>query len=255
MTFPILENKIHIAVVNYLNSRPFLAGLERYPERYAVITDSPAGLADRLVAGEVDIALLPVAMIPHLPEAHIVSRYGIASDGPVKTVCIFSHQPIEQLDTIFLDYQSRSSVLLVQILCREYWHVNLRFAAAYPGYEGEISGNKGGLVIGDRTIHLLEQFPYVYDLAEAWKVYTGLPFVFAAWVSARPVDEQVMADLDAAFEQGLATRADIASQFATYDHALFSTKDYLFRHIQYELTEPVLQGMRLFLGKYGEMNE
>jgi chorismate dehydratase len=247
-----LDNKIHIAVVNYLNSRPFLAGLEQYPERYNILTDSPAGLADRLLAGEVDIALLPVAMIPHLPEAHIVSRYGIAADGPVKTVCIFSHQPIEQLDTIYLDYQSRSSVQLVQILCREYWHVNPRFAAAYPGYEGEISDIKGGVVIGDRAIHLLEQFPYVYDLAEAWKSHTGLPFVFAAWVSARPVDEQMMADLDAAFEQGLATREDIAAQFAAYDHALFSTKDYLFRHVQYELTEPALQGMALFLGKYAD---
>lgn len=239
-------------MVSYLNSRPFLAGLEGSSHAYHIIADSPAGLAGRLQAGEVDVALLPVAVIPHLPQAYIVSRYGIAADGPVKTVAVFSEVPIEELTTIYLDYQSRSSVQLLQILCREYWQVKPHFAEAYPGYEGEIGGTRGGLVIGDRAIHLLDQFPYVYDLSEAWKQHTGLPFVFAAWVSVRPVETSVVIALDEAFYQGLQQRENIAEAFRSYNNARFTTRDYLLENIRYELDDRTLEGMQLFLQKYAE---
>lgn len=53
----------------------------------------PSILAKQLQQGEIDMALLPVAAISTVPGARIVSDYGIAADGDVASVAIFSHVP------------------------------------------------------------------------------------------------------------------------------------------------------------------
>ena len=60
------------------------------------------------------------------------------------------------------------------------------------------------MVIGDRCIGLFDKHPYIYDLGQAWMDYCGLPFVFAAWVSNRPVDPEFIRCLNEALALGLA---------------------------------------------------
>jgi len=247
-----LADKLRIGVVSYLNSQPFTHGLELLEESVQVISDSPSGLADKLMASRLDLALVPVAMIPHLPNARIVSRYGIAADGPVKTVCLLSELPLEELDTIYLDYQSRTSVALVQLLFRDLWKQTVKFVAAYPGYESEIKGHTGGVVIGDRVIPLLEKFQHVYDLAAAWKQLTGLPFVFAAWVVVKELPATTLSELDRVFTAGLSQRAAIARNYAYLDNSKFSTAEYLENTIHYLLDDSKLKGLQKFLALYVE---
>ena len=72
----------------------------------------------------VDIALVPIAIIPQLSYSKIISSYGIASNGAVDTVCLFSQRPLNEIETIILDYHSRTSNELVKLLCSHYWKIN-----------------------------------------------------------------------------------------------------------------------------------
>ena len=71
-----------------------------------LVADYPANVAGALQRGDIDMALLPVAAIPTIPNAQVITDYGIASDGNVVSVCIFSMVPMEQIETCLL-YTSR----------------------------------------------------------------------------------------------------------------------------------------------------
>lgn len=115
--------KIRITAVSYLNTKPLLYGLLNSPlaDQVELSLDIPSECARKLKAGEVDLALTPVAIIPELPTWHLVSDYCIGAVGSVKTVNLYSELPVEALKTVYLDHHSRTSVALVQLLFKEYW--------------------------------------------------------------------------------------------------------------------------------------
>ena len=88
-----MKSKIKVAAVSYLNTKPLLYGIERSDimNDIEIIVDYPSLLAGRLQEGSIDLALLPVAAMPGIPGAHIISDYGIASDGNVVTDSASEH--------------------------------------------------------------------------------------------------------------------------------------------------------------------
>jgi chorismate dehydratase len=149
--------KIRISAVSYLNSLPFVYGLTHSSliNECDISLDIPSVCAEKLINGTVDIGLIPVAAIPQVPNATIISDYCIGANGEVKTVCLFSEVPLNEIKTILLDYQSRTSVLLVKILAKEFWKINPEFINAEAGFEQKIKGTTAGVVIGDRTFELI----------------------------------------------------------------------------------------------------
>jgi chorismate dehydratase len=242
---------IKVSAVSYLNTKPFLYGLENtsIKEKISISKDSPALCAEKLMSNEVDIGLIPVAIMPQLVNPQIVVPYCIGADGKVATVCLFSEVPVEEIQSVYLDYQSRTSVELVKILCKEYWHIDVRFAKAFPGYESEIKGTAAGVVIGDRAIHLLSRYKYVYDLAETWKELTGLPFVFAAWVSCREIDDDFLEEFSRSLQFGLDNREKVIEKYSYLDTENFTARNYLLHNIQYQLTNDKKEALELFLKK------
>ena len=91
--------KLHLAAVKYLNTLPMLHGLQNSTENslFELHLEHPAECARKLIEGEVEIALCPVGALVDLPSYHIVSKYGIACQGPVRTVSIYSHAPLQDL--------------------------------------------------------------------------------------------------------------------------------------------------------------
>ncbi len=112
--------KYKVSAVSYLNTIPFIYGLKQSKliEIIDLYLDYPAICADKLISREVDIALIPVVAIPQLENAYIISDYCIWSDGEVDTVCLYSDVPIQEIESIALDYQSRTSVALLKILLK-----------------------------------------------------------------------------------------------------------------------------------------
>ncbi len=74
-----------------------------------------------LLHDEIDIGLVPVSIIPQMKEYHINTRFCIGCDGPVASVCLFSEVPVQDIRTVILDYQSRTSVALAEILFEKHW--------------------------------------------------------------------------------------------------------------------------------------
>lgn len=240
---------IKISAVSYLNTKPFLYGLERssVAKQIELKLDIPSTCAQKLIDGEVDLGLIPVAVIPKVPNAHIITDYCIGTEGEVKTVCLYSQVPIHKVKRLYLDYQSRTSVALTKYLIKNYWKINPQFIAAEKGYESQIKGTTAALIIGDRTIGLEDQYPFVYDLGTAWKAMTGLPFVFAAWVSNRKLPKSFIQNFNQALQLGIANRDKVAAVFQTVVEGDFSIYDYYYRYINYELDAPKKKALQLFL--------
>lgn len=225
---------------------PLLYGIEHAAVRSQIdlYTDYPSAVADRLLQGTIDIGLVPVAIIPQLPYAEIISDYCIGADGPVASVCLFSQVPMEQITTVLLDYQSRTSVALAQVLLKKYWKQDVLFKAAAPGFENDIVGTTAAVVIGDRALQLQNHMPHIYDLAEAWKSFSGLPFVFAAWVASRPLPLSFIHAFNEANRQGL---EQIETVVALHPYEAYDLQHYFTKNISYELTAEKKAGLQLFL--------
>jgi chorismate dehydratase len=239
---------VRVAAVSYLNTKPLLWGLEQAHNKLPMELqlDYPAALASMLGAGEIDLALLPVAAISSIPGARIVSRYGIAADGEVASVAVFSQVPLEQIERVYLDYQSRTSVRLTRLLFEQYWNKEVEFLDAPEDYISKIQDSTAGVIIGDRALQALPAFEYVYDLATAWQTWTGLPFVFAAWVATKELPGDFMKEFDLAQSVGL---SQIDAVVKANPFAAYSLHKYYTENIQYEMTEERRKGLEEFLRK------
>ena len=222
-------------------------GMKKSPfiHQIDLIEDTPARVAAMLRNNEIDVGLIPVAVIPLLPQYFIVGNYCIAAEGEVASVCLFSEVPMNEIETIYLDYQSRSSVALLKWLVKEYWGINPKIIQAEDeSFRKEIKGTTAGLVIGDRALEQRKISTYIYDLASEWRAITGLPFVFAAWVSTKKLPDDFIKAFDHANSIGFDHLDEIIDQL---DKDIFDLKKYFTLHIQYKLDERRLKGMNLFI--------
>ena len=242
---------LKISVVSYLNTIPFIYGLEQsgLAKKLDISLDIPSACADKLLTNKVDIGLVPIVVLKQIQNAYIISDFCIGADGAVDTVCLFSDVPINEIESIFLDYQSKTSVELLKILLKEYWKVSPKLIEAKANYEQHIKGKKAGLIIGDRGFQYQNKFKYVYDLSAIWKLHTGLPFVFACWVANKEIEEKFISQFNKALKFGVNNiEKAIKSAAATYSHCI-NPADYLNNKISYILDADKREGMALFLGK------
>lgn len=242
-----LDSKIRIAAVSYLNTLPLLYGIEQSPvmNKIELKVDYPSKIAQWLIDGDADIALVPVATIPHLKESYIVSDYGIAADGEVASVCLFSEVPVNEIKMVILDYQSRTSNELARVLLRDYWKISPDIIYSQKEYRQEIKGTTAAVVIGDRAFEQKKNSAYCYDLAEAWKQMTGLPFIFAAWVSNKKLSENFVKEFNAANEYGVTHIDDVINTIENKQG--IDLKKYYTQHIRYYLDNDKKKALKKFL--------
>lgn len=239
-------SKIRVGAVSYLNTKPLLFGIEHSSliNEIELTSDYPARIAEQLLNDEIDMGLVPVAIIPKMKEPYIVSDYCIGAEGEVASVSLFSEVPLNDVQKVLLDYQSRTSVNLAKILLRDYWKVSPELVNADENYISQISGTTAGVVIGDRALQLRNRSAYNYDLASAWRKMTDLPFVFAAWVANKPIGSEFINSFNQANAYGL-TMIDEVVKANPYEH--YDLHTYYTKNISYELTADKKQGLNLFL--------
>ena len=180
--------RLRIGCIEYLNSQPLVVALPKILPRAEMVGGVPSALADRLAAGDLDAALIPV--VEHLQHAHhdFVPGIAIGCDGPVWSVKLFCRCPIEWVRSVALDPASRTSAALTRILFSRHHGVSPEFVTWSPGSDPEQLDTDAVLIIGDRAITSDEtRFPVVLDLGQLWKQWTGLPFVFAVWSCRSPI--------------------------------------------------------------------
>jgi chorismate dehydratase len=243
-----LSKKIRVGAVSYLNTKPLLYGLQQHAvyESIELIEDYPANLAKALQVNTIDIGLVPVAVIPGLADPNIISDYCIGATGPVASVCIFSQVPMESITSVYLDYQSKTSVNLARILLNKYWKQEVLFLEAPANFMDLIDGTTAAVIIGDRALEKYNSYPYRYDLAEAWINYTGKPFVFATWVSNKPIDDVFIKDFNEANELGLDNIDTVVDQLSQKNIS-YDLHTYFTKNISYILDAAKKEGMAQFL--------
>lgn len=247
-----MARAMRVGAVSYLNSKPLYHRLREFAPGISLTMEVPGRLADRLASGELDVALIP--SIEYLRGAslgyEIIPGFAVAARGPVRSVKLFSRVPFERIGRLALDEGSRTSQALVRIWLDARHGVRPERIEPLPlGTPVLESTADAALVIGDRAMKVpAAAFAHVVDLAEAWVELTGLPFVFALWVSRGGLD---LGDLPRALArsraEGIARADDLARQHGPRLGLDFQTcYDYLTRTLSYDLGEPELEGLRRF---------
>lgn len=240
---------MRIGAVSYLNTKPLIHGLaERLPEARLSL-DLPSRLADALGTGELDVGLIPVFEAFRQDGAHIVSDACIACRGPVWSVKLLSRTRLSQVRSVALDEGSRTSAALTRIWLGHQIGIEPEYRS-WPIQQrlDEIEAD-AVLIIGDRAMR--DSFPGfsgVWDLGQVWWDWTGLPFVFACWVSrGARVDTRVMAALEQARDAGMADVELIADREASrYGLSRERCLAYLRDDLHFRLQDAELEGLRRF---------
>ena len=236
--------------VAYLNARPLWEAFTKAPmsEKVDLTLAPPSELARALAEDEGDVGLLPAAAAATIGDLRLLRGMAIGARGPVRSVAIFSERPVDELDTIALDLSSRTSVVLARLILARRKRTPCLFGAPPAQAIGLIKEATGALVIGDAALEIEKRFPHRLDLAEEWREWTGLPFVFAAWFAragrVSSADELLFRE---AKTIGVARAAEIAKDYAKKSKlSEASLESYLTESIRYDLGDEELQGLERF---------
>lgn len=241
-----------IGTVSYLNSVPLVAPLETQGHR--IVRAVPSVLAPMLARGECDAALIPVVEWFRGVGANLISDACIASSHDVRSVLVFHRGPVEQMKRIALDQSSRTSVALTQVVLKDLYGVSPETTVLSPDLATMLEHNDGALLIGDAALIARRQCAAlraeILDLGAAWTRLTGLPFVYAAWISRRGLgaddEAELAAALGAARDAGLGQIEELARTHATEEIDAATIQAYYTSAIEYRLTAAHRSGLDEF---------
>lgn len=251
-------NRPRVASVSYLNAKPLIEGLEAEVELFL---DVPSRLLGGLMAGDFDVALLPVADVPGVVAAggRVLPVGGIGCDGPTLTVRLFAGGPLAETKRLWCDTDSHTSVQLARVVLREVYRVSPETVQLPGGRWREAAVREGDavLLIGDKVITdtpgSAHRFGVETDLGDEWKRLTGLPFVFAVWTARPGYDGGAVSQvLRRARERGMAGVEGIVARYAGVHHwPAEVARRYMTEYLRYEVGERELGAMSLFWRKAG----
>lgn len=176
--------------IQFLNCLPLYWGLMRSGALLDVDLrkDDPDRLSAALIAGDLDIG--PISLVEYLRHAGellLLPDLAVGSDGPVLSVNLVSTRPLDRLDgsPVALGSTSRTGALLARMLLAERYGVRPEYFTCPPDLTEMLLEADAAVLIGDVALRALHEAPrrglLVTDLGQAWREWTGLPMVFAAW--------------------------------------------------------------------------
>ena len=235
-----------VAIVSYLNTLPFIHGFDNTSagKDFNLILATPRDCAELFMTNKVDMALIPVGVLPLIPEYNIISDYCIGCNGAVRTVCLFYENNFDDIDEILLDTHSRTSVLLIQILMKKYFNKNVKYVNFDFGEKLILNKNQAVLAIGDKVFELEKNYTNKVDLGLAWKDWTTLPFAFAVFVATTKISLEHIEKLNSVLKYGIDHKSEI--DFNEYAE-INNLEEYLNNNISYEFDEEKEKALGLFL--------
>lgn len=233
---------MRIGRIPYINCYPVYGAVDRgiVPLAGEIIDGVPSALNRQMAEGTLDVSVISAVEYARDAKRYLLlPDLAITSDGPVRSVVLFSKRPASELQgrRVLVSKSSMTSVALLELLFEHVWDAKPAFVPA----DAELSDvekfgdteHDARLVIGDAALHLwsrlrhpseyeshpgLSAYRYAYDLGAEWKNWTGLPFVFAVWVAQRstPVQDSlaVHANLIQSRDWGITHLDTLAAQAA-----------------------------------------
>jgi chorismate dehydratase len=244
---------LKISAVSYLNTFPFVFGLRvsGLLKNFTLELDVPSVCAEKFKNETVDIALVPAGALPEIKQFHYISDYCIGAVGEVKTVLLLSRVPLARISKVYLDFDSRTSVELVRLLAKHYWHIEPEWEHLKTGITGVTEDIESLVAIGDKTFMIRNKFPYAYDLALEWINFTGLPFVFATWISRVALPAETLHQFKQAISYGIDHKRECLEYFSDKLPACGDCLRYLEENISYDFDDSKKEGLKKFLSLLG----
>lgn len=251
-------NKLKIAASTYLNSAPliysFLQGSLK-DNCYFLGNTAPARCADLLAENLVDIALIPVIEYQRINNICLIPDISVSAKQAVRSVILVSKCPIDKINTVALDISSRTSATLVKIILERFYSIKPHYITSPPNLKDMLTVSDSALLIGDPAITVELNNYHVYDLAQEWRKFTGLPFVFALWAvnncwSDNAIDKDYL-DLAKLFveakKEGINNLNNIVKEYSyNLNISPVSLLDYLTSNVNYDLDKENLAGLEYF---------
>jgi chorismate dehydratase len=245
--------------IAYVNVAP----IETAFDAGAVVRDAevthavPSQLNAAMSEGRIDAGAISAAhYLVHRERFAPLADLCIAADGPVRTVLFVSPTPPALLGdaTVALTSHSASGRALLATLLNGFPDVRPRYEVVEDALASARAG-RPTLVIGDDALVARAELPatQIHDLGEAWRAWTGLPFVFALWAVRRETLAECPAEVAALTRALVAARAwgqanrgaviDAAVARRPYPRELY--EEY-FERLSYRLDERAEQGLERF---------
>ncbi|MGB6743506.1 MAG: menaquinone biosynthesis protein [Terracidiphilus sp.] len=261
------DARLRVAAIDFLNPAPLMWDFEHPPldaalaERYRIDRMLPSECAARLISGQADIGLIPIAALAAAPGLRILPGCTIASKGRVRSLLLVrrASRPIADLRSVAADTASRTTIAYARLLFHKWGNPDVPFIPMAADLDRMLERADAAILIGDPALLALEeqtnraertgeQLVY-HDLAHEWRTLTGLPFISAVWAAARGnfLDESIAGDFIASRDHGLAHIESLAAEWAPRIPIPESTiRTYLADNIHYVLDEECLEGMAAF---------
>jgi chorismate dehydratase len=277
-------NSLRISIVQYLNTAPLVRGFTHGPlrEKYELSFTVPSQCAEALRAGDVDVAILPAIEYQRIPNLVVLPDLSISSKKSVRSLLLVSRKPIHEVRSIALDRSSRSTQVLVRILCAKRWGISPEFDEAAPDLPAMLQHADAALLIGDPALRLalhsehharrdaggdllcpaeIAGLPssttlFVYDIVEKWRALTDLPAVLAVWAARRDVvTPEVVRDFQQSLAFGLQQLDEISAE-ASRELGLPAEdlRRYLAENIDYTLDAENQRGLRRYFDLAAELD-
>lgn len=270
--------RLRISIVEFLNTAPLVWSFTDGPlaGRYDLSFTVPSQCAEELRTGAADIAIIPAIEYQRMDGVVALPGMAVAAKGEVRSILVIAKKPIEMARRIALDTSSRSSIALVQLLCRNFWGISPEFIRSAPDPAAMLAQADAALIIGDPALKIalkLEQLSrkkptagfccgnnpddqvvpgvdslYVYDVAHQWREMTARPCVLALWVArAEAATPEVVDDFLASKEYGLDHIRDIAEGASLkLDLPAPALERYLRDNIDFSLDDDNVAGLNLY---------
>lgn len=245
-------HKPRVCAVSYLNTVPLVWGIEHGAQRdiFEMNYALPSECADQLASGDADIGIVPVIEMAR-QKLDYFQGAGIACRGAVRSILLVSKTPLREIKTLATDMGSRTSVMLSRIILAEKYGVSPKLVSRRAELAPMLGEADAALLIGDPALHLdPSTLPFeTLDLGLEWTQLTGLPMIFALWAGRREVMQPVFERefLDSC-RHGLAHMDEIVRQQAPIRGITMQlAREYLTRHIVFELNARDHEGLNLYL--------
>jgi chorismate dehydratase len=216
--------------------------------RHRVVFAGGAELSSRLVADELDVALIPSIDYFRRPGLMLIPDMSVTAKGAAGCGLLAARTGLGNLTRVGVDPQEPALAALAAIFLKENFGVDPEWVACSPEEAAADASIDAWVMAAELGVPEPRGAVQVFDLGELWWRLARLPFVYGVWACRAGVDLQGLdKDLVIAKRDGLRRAievADFESARLGVDTEICMAS--IMRSFQYDLSRVELGGLQTF---------
>ncbi len=192
-----MAEKYKVGLLPFLNALPLVYRLQTR-DSVEPVWGMPSELFHLMQAGKLDAALTSSFVYAAKLRTRITDL-GVAAEGRVLTVMLYSQDPLDMVEVIEEDPASLTSNALMRIIFHER-RQHVKFIPC-PNLRGRLAPRTGRIVIGDHNFQPPFTYHHAYDVAALFHSIFKLPVVFALWQGGDSTPQPLVELLERAYAE------------------------------------------------------